>query len=90
MAGLGDGDEAQHNCICPHGASLALTSDVEGKAALEDDQDLATHHDCADGDENPVLGQALEDVEAVVQSAVARKKESDIVLVQARAICNKG
>ena len=47
--------------------------DGEGLASDKDDQDLQANHDDVDANEEVVLGDALEDVELVVQTTVACK-----------------
>ena len=45
--------------------------DLEGLAADKDDEDLAADHDDVDDDEEVVFGDAFEDVETIVKTAVA-------------------
>lgn len=69
--GDGDGSEAERETpLLP-----VQGHDLEGLAADEDDEHLPPDHDGVDDDEEPVARDALEDVEAVVQAAVAELVE---------------
>lgn len=47
-------------------------NDVEGLSSDEDDEDLATDHDNIDSQEEPIVEDALENIQFVVQAAIAR------------------
>ena len=48
---------------------------LESVAANEDDQDLPANHDAVDGEEEPVLCDALEDIEPVIKTTVVELVE---------------
>ena len=67
----GNREETQNDGISPHGRCLTLWGNVEWFAAKHDDEHLSSTHDNADANEEPILGNALENVESIVQPTVA-------------------
>lgn len=68
-----NGKEAKHKGNGPESPALLLLGDLESRATDKDDKDLSTTHNGTDADEEPVLGEALKNVELVVQTAVTTR-----------------
>lgn len=66
-----NGNKTQNNSVSPHGWSLAKWGDVERSSTDHDDQNLPSTHNECDTNKEVVLGQPLENVEVVIQAAVA-------------------
>ena len=71
-----EGESAEEDGVPPLRA--AESGDVEGFAADEDDHDLAADHDDVYGDEKPISVDTFEDVEFVVQAAIAVREVSAV------------
>jgi hypothetical protein len=72
-----DGEETQHNRHRPQHGTLGVflsfwwAVDIEDNAAHENDGDLSSAHNKAYRDKYPILGDPFENIELIVEPAVA-------------------
>ena len=66
----GQREETQDYRVAP--LSTVESGHLEGDTTNEDDHRLTTNHDSQDDDEEPVVGDALENIETVIEPAVVQ------------------
>lgn len=68
-----DGEKSKNDSNTPDSRRLVLRN-LESSATVEDNEHLASTHNAADANKEPIAGKTLKDIKVVVKTTVTRKR----------------